>query len=98
MLMVGLAYELEKINGLRFAIGADDVSFWTKEAWIGDQMSILQTALNVTQTEMRSVGMATSIEKTAYVLVHRDENIRAKAAHIFILFVDGQTIVTQSTI
>lgn len=40
MLMAVLPYELEKINGLRFAIYADDVPFWTNEMLIGDQKDI----------------------------------------------------------
>lgn len=53
IVMTGLAYELEKNNELRFAIYADDVSFWIREIWIRDQKDILQTALNVTQAYMK---------------------------------------------
>lgn len=58
----------------------------------------MQTALNVTQAYLERVGMEISVEKTTFVLVHRDKRIRSKAALIFDLFIDGQTIVRQSMI
>lgn len=98
MVIAGLAYELEKINGLRFAIYANDVYFWTKEIWIGDHKNILKTALNITQAYMKRGGMKTSIEKTTYLLVHRGKRIGRKSVPMFDLILDGKTIVTQSMI
>ncbi|XP_075533784.1 uncharacterized protein LOC142566781 [Dermacentor variabilis] len=71
IVMIGLARKLEKIEGLRHAIYADDVTIWVTKGSLGEKQDLLQSAADTVHAYTEHCGLVCSPEKSEVLRVYR---------------------------
>lgn len=84
-----LPVELEKIEGIRHAIYADDITIWTTEGSLGEKEERLQRAADTVHVYVKSRGLRCSPEKSEIIRIHRNGYDRGVPINVSL---DGQDI------
>lgn len=68
LVMIGLAQELQKIDGIEHTIYADDITIWAAKGSDGEIETALQNAIDTVETYLRGTGLRCSPSKSELLL------------------------------